>query len=176
MAGEAAQARMQAARAAAQAAAARIQAEKAKAKAKRVQVYTIQPGDTLASIAEKFYGKGNGATPENVARIIKANKLDGADGIRVGQKLAIPLGRDAGDPERVVVMPAPPKGAPQPPQPSAWSQPGAEKQWQDWAQQMEAWGEQMEQWEQGEAMQQWQADLEQWENGPAMKQWEKDVE
>ncbi len=49
--------------------------------------YTVQPGDTLSKIAEKFYGKAS-----EYNRIFEANKnrLRDADHIRPGQELVIP--------------------------------------------------------------------------------------
>ncbi|MER3554063.1 MAG: hypothetical protein C4331_06855 [Meiothermus sp.] len=49
--------------------------------------YTVQAGDTLSEIAQKFYGDG---TRDSYMKIAKANGLDDPDLIRVGQKLQIP--------------------------------------------------------------------------------------
>ena len=49
------------------------------------QTYTVQSGDTLTTIAEKFYGD---ATAYDL--IVDANNLDGPTGLRVGQELVIP--------------------------------------------------------------------------------------
>lgn len=49
------------------------------------QTYTVQSGDTLTTIAEKFYGD---ATAFDL--IVDANNLDSATGLRVGQELVIP--------------------------------------------------------------------------------------
>ena len=46
------------------------------------QKYVVQPGDTLAAIAEEF-----GVT---VQELIDANRLDNPDVLRVGQKVIIP--------------------------------------------------------------------------------------
>jgi len=51
------------------------------------QSYTVKNGDTLERIARKVYGSGS---PENVARIQRANKLSSPDRIRIDQKLVIP--------------------------------------------------------------------------------------
>lgn len=49
--------------------------------------YTVQPGDTLSGIAQKFYGKAG-----EYNKIFQANrdKLTDADHIRPGQELVIP--------------------------------------------------------------------------------------
>ncbi|MGE0200254.1 MAG: LysM peptidoglycan-binding domain-containing protein [Candidatus Melainabacteria bacterium] len=49
--------------------------------------YTVKNGDTLERIARKVYGSGS---PENVARIQRANQLSSPDRIRIDQKLVIP--------------------------------------------------------------------------------------
>ena len=51
------------------------------------QTYTVEEGDTLTSIAERFYGDGNAYN-----RIWEANreKLDNPDVIQPGQELQIP--------------------------------------------------------------------------------------
>lgn len=49
--------------------------------------YTVQSGDTLSEIAQKFYGDG---TRDSYMKIAKANGLENPDLIRVGQKLQIP--------------------------------------------------------------------------------------
>lgn len=49
--------------------------------------YTVQSGDTLSGIAQKFYGDG---TRDSYMKIAKANGLENPDLIRVGQKLQIP--------------------------------------------------------------------------------------
>jgi len=53
------------------------------------QDYTIKSGDTLESIAKKFYGSYN---TENIEKIKKANFIRNAKLIRAGQKLIIPAG------------------------------------------------------------------------------------
>ncbi len=50
------------------------------------QVVTVQPRDTLWSIAERHYG---GDVRDAIWRIERANHLPGAD-IQVGQKLVLP--------------------------------------------------------------------------------------
>lgn len=49
------------------------------------KTYTVQSGDTLTTIAEKFYGNASDFT-----LIVDANNLDDATGLRVGQELVIP--------------------------------------------------------------------------------------
>jgi LysM repeat protein len=49
------------------------------------QIYQVREGDTLWSIAEKFYGSGFATDA-----IVKANKLDPNASIEVGQRLIIP--------------------------------------------------------------------------------------
>jgi nucleoid-associated protein YgaU len=60
------------------------------------KVYTVQNGDNLAKIAQKFYGSERGNKTINVNRIFEANRrvLKTADDIQVGQKLVIPLLKD----------------------------------------------------------------------------------
>jgi LysM repeat protein len=48
-------------------------------------VYRVKRGDTLWSIAEKFYGSGF-----DMDKIVKANKLDSNASVEVGQQLIIP--------------------------------------------------------------------------------------
>jgi LysM repeat protein len=56
------------------------------------QVYIVGDGDSLASIAKKFYGDSDGSRLANIERIFEANRglLKSADEIYVGQKLTIP--------------------------------------------------------------------------------------
>ncbi|MFI9510415.1 LysM peptidoglycan-binding domain-containing protein [Nocardia sp. NPDC052566] len=49
------------------------------------QTYTVEPGDTLWSIAERFYGDGN-----RYQEIANASGIDNPDAINVGQVLTIP--------------------------------------------------------------------------------------
>ena len=51
------------------------------------KTYTVQPGDTLSAIAQKFYGKAS-----EYNKIFQANrdKMPDADHIRAGQELVIP--------------------------------------------------------------------------------------
>lgn len=51
------------------------------------RTYTVQAGDTLSAIAQKFYGKAN-----EYNKIFQANrdKMPDADHIRAGQELVIP--------------------------------------------------------------------------------------
>ncbi|MBC8481115.1 MAG: LysM peptidoglycan-binding domain-containing protein [Planctomycetes bacterium] len=54
--------------------------------------YVVQSGDSLASIAKKFYGEQQGNRRVNIDRIYKANGeyLKSPDTLYVGQKLVIP--------------------------------------------------------------------------------------
>jgi nucleoid-associated protein YgaU len=56
------------------------------------KTYTVQSGDSLASIAIKFYGPKEGNRKVNIDKIFSANKstLRSANEIFVGQKLVIP--------------------------------------------------------------------------------------
>ena len=56
------------------------------------KTYTVQSGDSLASIAIKFYGSKEGNRKVNIDKIFAANKkiLRSADEIYEGQKLVIP--------------------------------------------------------------------------------------
>lgn len=49
------------------------------------QYYTVQPGDNLSKISQRFYGDAN-----KYPQILKANSLEDPDKIRAGQKLLIP--------------------------------------------------------------------------------------
>jgi nucleoid-associated protein YgaU len=49
------------------------------------QSYTVQAGDNLSKISKRFYGDAN-----KYMSIVKANKLDDPDKIKVGQELVIP--------------------------------------------------------------------------------------
>ena len=56
------------------------------------KICVVSEGDSLASIAKKFYGSEQGNKKVNVARIFEANRelLKSPDEIQVGQKLVIP--------------------------------------------------------------------------------------
>ncbi|MFA5422731.1 MAG: LysM peptidoglycan-binding domain-containing protein [Phycisphaerae bacterium] len=58
----------------------------------RAHIYTVEDGDSLASIAKEFYGSEQGNKKANVDLIFKANSkiLKSPDSIYVGQKLIIP--------------------------------------------------------------------------------------
>jgi nucleoid-associated protein YgaU len=60
------------------------------------KIYVVQDGDSLAKIAQKFYGAVKGNKTINVIRIFEANRklLKSPDDIGVGQKLVIPLLKD----------------------------------------------------------------------------------
>ncbi len=60
--------------------------------ASQSQYYTVAEGDSLASIAKKFYGSVAGNKLANIEKIFKANRslLKTPDKISVGQKLIIP--------------------------------------------------------------------------------------
>ena len=49
--------------------------------------YTVQAGDTLSGIAQKFYGDGS---RDSYVKIARANNISDPDLIKVGQKLQIP--------------------------------------------------------------------------------------
>ena len=57
-----------------------------------LKTYVVSSGDTLATIAKKFYGPEEGNRRANVARIFEANRrlLKSADAIFVGQEIVIP--------------------------------------------------------------------------------------
>ncbi len=57
------------------------------------KTYVVSAGDSLASIARKFYGSQQGNKKANIAKIFEANRkvLKSPDEISVGQKLVIPL-------------------------------------------------------------------------------------
>jgi nucleoid-associated protein YgaU len=56
------------------------------------KIYTVQDGDNLSLIAEKFYGPQEGCKRENVEMLFRANKnkLSSPDFLQVGQRLLIP--------------------------------------------------------------------------------------
>lgn len=56
------------------------------------KIYSVAEGDSLASIAKKFYGPEEGNKQANIMKIFKANRkiLESPDDIYVGQKLVIP--------------------------------------------------------------------------------------
>lgn len=79
--------------AAAQAVAAKDESQKTESnEAILSKIYVVSEGDTLASIARKFYGSHQGSKKVNVARIFDANRklLKSPDEIHIGQKLVIP--------------------------------------------------------------------------------------
>jgi len=57
-----------------------------------LKTYVVSSGDTLATIAKKFYGPEDGNKKANVAKIFEANRklLKSADAIFVGQEIVIP--------------------------------------------------------------------------------------
>jgi len=57
-----------------------------------LKTYVVSSGDTLATIAKKFYGPEQGNKRANVARIFEANRklLKSADEVFVGQEIVIP--------------------------------------------------------------------------------------
>ena len=155
---EAAKVKDEIAKARDRAAKARDEAFKARAKAQakwapQTKTYTVQPGDTLAVIAEKFYGADAAGQDKNIARIVEANKLDNTDELRVGQELTIP-------PSHEQIM--------------HWDSAQALDH-EQWAQQMQGWAEQVQQWQQSPEMQNWQKTVEQWKNSDEFIQWEKDM-
>src|SRR5690606_12719129 len=50
-------------------------------------IYTVQSDDTLAHIAQRYYGDGG---RESYMRIAEANDISDPDSIQAGQKLTIP--------------------------------------------------------------------------------------
>lgn len=83
----------QAIAAAAQAVAAKDEGQKTESnEAVLSKTYVVGAGDSLASIAKKFYGPQQGSKKANIARIFEANRklLKSPDDISVGQKLVIP--------------------------------------------------------------------------------------
>ena len=66
---------------------AQLQPETAPTSASTAQVYTVQSGDTLSKISERYYGNSH-----DYMKIFNANKdkLSDPDEIRVGQELTIP--------------------------------------------------------------------------------------
>jgi nucleoid-associated protein YgaU len=72
----------------------------------RSRIYIVQDGDSLASIAKRFYGEELGNKKVNVDRIFKANRkiLKSADQIYVGQRLVLPPLPEtgSGNPENVL--------------------------------------------------------------------------
>lgn len=53
----------------------------------KASIYAVQEGDTLGSIAIKFYDSSNSKYIEKIQR---ANKMDSADALSIGQELIIP--------------------------------------------------------------------------------------
>lgn len=74
----------------------------------RARIYTVQDGDSLASIAKEFYGEELGNKKASVDRIFRANRkiLKSPDQIYVGQKLIIPPLTEAGPDKPEKVLPA----------------------------------------------------------------------
>ena len=73
----------------------------------RPRIYTVQDGDSLASIAQQFYGEELGNKKASVEMIFKANRkiLKSPDQIYVGQKLVIPPLPQAGADKPQNVLP-----------------------------------------------------------------------
>jgi nucleoid-associated protein YgaU len=83
----------QAIAAAAQAVAAKDEGQKTESnEAILSKIYVVSEGDSLASIARKFYGSQQGSKKVNVTRIFDVNRklLKSPDEIHIGQKLVIP--------------------------------------------------------------------------------------
>ena len=79
--------------AAAQAVAAKDESQKTESNESVLsKTHVVSEGDSLASIARKFYGSHEGSKKINVARIFDANRklLKSPDEIHIGQKLVIP--------------------------------------------------------------------------------------
>jgi len=83
---------------------------KNKAKVQFSKFYIVEEGDSLSSVAKRFYGAQEGNKKINIERIYEANRryLKSADNIYVGQKLMIPsltrAIRDKGKGSVVVAM------------------------------------------------------------------------
>jgi len=81
---------------------------RAPSKKPKVQIYVVQEGDVLATIAKKAYGAEEGNKLANIKRIYQANSmtLNSPDEIVVGQKLVIPSlpksKADTADPAKVL--------------------------------------------------------------------------
>jgi nucleoid-associated protein YgaU len=62
------------------------------------KVYTVSKGDTLATIAKKFYGPEDGNKIANNLKIFEANRkiLESPDELKIGQKIVIPPLRKVG--------------------------------------------------------------------------------
>ena len=69
-----------------------VNLEKMKLKKAVVKIYVVTEGDTLSSIAKKFYGSEQGNRRVNIDRIFKANRkiLKSPDKIIIGQKIIVP--------------------------------------------------------------------------------------
>jgi beta-lactamase regulating signal transducer with metallopeptidase domain/phage tail protein X len=149
------------------------------------EVYIVKEGDTLASIARRFYGREN--LSENIARIVKNNRLseDGRE-LRVGQELQIPapgvserrgaeIVREEYD-RRVQAQTQRAqdevkralKEADRARQEAMRAQAEARRA-QAEGRDMEAWGRPWEQWAESEPMKNWERDMEKW--GQKMEQW-----
>ncbi len=83
-------------------------AARPKSQMTRARIYTVQDGDSLASIAKQFYGEELGNKKASVDRIFKANRkiLKSPDNIYVGQKLIVPPLTEAAPDKPENVLPA----------------------------------------------------------------------
>ncbi len=63
------------------------EAAKTEAPELKARTYEVQSGDTLGSIAIKFY---NSSSQELMEKIKRANNMQDADSLQIGQKLTIP--------------------------------------------------------------------------------------
>jgi hypothetical protein len=134
-----------------------VRAKEAQARAEQTVLltYTVQEGDSLWSIARQFYGN-----PELVelcvTRILRANDLEAADELQVGQELLVPVPTAFADADADV---------------------GDMDDWahgmEGWAQGMEDWSEHMEQW--GQAMEDWGESMEELRESDEFQQWEEDI-
>jgi beta-lactamase regulating signal transducer with metallopeptidase domain/LysM repeat protein len=157
-----------------------------------VEIYRVREGDTLATIARKFYGPEN--LQENIARLAERNHVNEAQGLRVGQELQIPARGAPRDPtaqiahERQLLLRAHEQAqraqdeAKQAAKEADLARLQAERaraealhlqaqnQGQpDWAQSMQAYGDQMGKWGHSEQMKKWEEDMARW--GQKMGQW-----
>jgi len=167
------------------------------------ETYTVEEGDTLASIAGKFYGRED--LSENIARIAKENRLEQSNALPVGQELRIPAPpRPHGEQRGEWVFregrwrwksaaPGSPDEQMRRAQELALQAEQAMRDAQKareealraavearkaeaegrQAGEMEHWGQQVEQWEQSEAAQNWERDMENW--GQQMERWGQEL-
>lgn len=160
---------------------ARLQQHYGQRKGRQEIVYVVKPGDTLATMARKFYGRDI-KLKEAVAAIRQANPDVTENRIRPGQTLRIP------------VHPASKRHTPNPG--SAQPDRDWEEELDHWLEQMQAWSDELTRtveelniedrlqkthnWKQGllnhEAINQWQQDLNAWQESAAFRNWQQDIQ